>query len=451
MEESVSISLISDTVLVSDNKKKRNVPLKEHQNNDFKKVVEMFDSMAEYRINALKVNKKEDSIVLFLQYSNMKIKTTIKNFSVFKQRKYFKKVYDNIIKYNKNVVKKRLKKYNIRNIVIAGSIVTSVTTISVVSTNFNNEFIADAANNEENSFTDENTFVKENTNTIEPIEVLDDFTITTEPIVTPNNAEIVNSNENIEKPNIKDNTEKLNKEQNNDYVDFNELKNFDDYDDYIRFASKLYFVDYDTLKNLVNEYLSNPNGNILDLNIHSIDYMKELKEKGFIDGDLNVIYIINIAMKYASKHTDLNNLAPIKSTKTVEEKQQDLVNFATYVYGINNPELLLTISKLETGHYTSPLCVEKNNIGGIRSTATFDSYRTFEIGVAELSRVFLYNTSLAIHRTDYDPSMPIQYSMSKSYCTDSPYEWYTTVTSMLDEGTSQATVEKVLNQSGKSY
>ena len=94
--------------------------------------------------------------------------------------------------------------------------------------------------------------------------------------------------------------------------------------------------------------------------IYSDNYVDILNSKDKEETIMRLVYEYFTDNLYLDLYVETNNL-------TEDEMEMYIVKFAN-VLGINNEEVLytmLSIHELETGHGTSKLCLEKNNMGGI--------------------------------------------------------------------------------------
>lgn len=242
-----------------------------------------------------------------------------------------------------------------------------------------------------------------------------------------------------------------------EYIDYNDLEFINDYDEIIKFASKLYFVDYETSKNIVKENYNN----IISTNIVvdnkctlELDRMKDLINKNVINGDIYKIGIFISIKDYALKNS-LYEADAIKSTKTSAEKEKDLIMIAKYIYGIENEDLLkliLAIYKTETGHGTSKAALDLNNVGGNMSASAtsekliLNTYKTTEIGEESMIRNFLLCYDKCFYNPLCNPNDKPAYFISNMYCTHTPEEWENTITEIAESELVQKELNSYLNK-----
>ena len=240
---------------------------------------------------------------------------------------------------------------------------------------------------------------------------------------------------------------------NNNVIDFSELQNFNSYGEYIDFAANLFGVDSNTAYKLIKENyekFSEPGKTVNNVSSKELDRMKDLKNHGLIDGDINVIGIFLTIKDYALDNLNLANQTPIKSSKTPAEREKDVVFIAKYIYGVTNPDLMNTIiatCRTESGSGTSPAAQDKNNIGGnMKAGGGLNSYKTAEIGAESMVRNFLtiYDKSNVTY--NYETSIPIPVLMSNIYCTHTPKEWAETVSGIIVDQDIEYTINNYLNE-----
>lgn len=250
---------------------------------------------------------------------------------------------------------------------------------------------------------------------------------------------------------------------NNTQVSFDDLKNFTSYDDYINLAANLYGVNIDKAYEIVKanyQSFTTPGKPVDDQYAQEIDRMKDLVNRGFINGDLNVIGIFLTIKDYAIDYQNLSKEPAIHSDKTQEEREKDVINIAKYIYGIDDSyllNLLIATTRVESANFTSAATINKNNIGGNMSTAgTFEhpvlnTYKTAEIGEESFVRNFLncYGKSLVAH--NYDRTLPIPYVMKDKLCPHTPDEWAKVITEKVENVQASGVVESYLNNSSKTF
>lgn len=470
--EKIHFKIDSDNnIIISAN---RYAPVVYSDKNDRGKIIATFKELSKSSIKSV-VKDKNDSATIIFQKPNERISATFANYRKFKEKDYFSFIKEKIQNYNIRLLANRIRrKLNTKtlSVILAGSLVAASSSIILHNVDANGETIITSAHNNLKN----NVEVNPDTIIITPENIpetqyeniganvseiesssrpLDPYLDLGTDLETNEDLKGIYNIDEIDTPETSDIEQVQNDTIINDgKVDFNELKNLQSYDDYIKFAAKMYFLDYNTLKGIVDKYFANPGIDVLNLDISEINYMEVLKEKGFIEGDLNKMLIFIIARKYAYNYTELDSLPPIKSNKTSKEIEQDIINVAKNIYGINDNDLLklcLAIHKLETGHYTSELAIENNNMAGNVSNGVFNSYRTAEIGVEGAIRGIMNNIYSAINRNDYNPNSPIQFYMSKSYCTHTPDEWATEVTNILSEEYTQELLDNYLGKTSKTY
>ena len=213
-----------------------------------------------------------------------------------------------------------------------------------------------------------------------------------------------------------------------------DIKDNKNYDEIIKFAANFYGIDAEVAKNVVNnniEYILSST-NQVDYYIPAgmeLDRYKDLSDKGIINPDITVVGIF-VSLKNYAYDNGLLCGNPITSLKTPNEKKQDLIDIARYIYGVNDERMLaniIAIHELESDCGTSSLCVDKNNLGGNRNPdLSFTSFRTSEIGADAMIRHYLINYDKMYYNNDYDFSLPTEYGIALSYC-ETPNEWYRVV------------------------
>ena len=238
---------------------------------------------------------------------------------------------------------------------------------------------------------------------------------------------------------------------------FQDLKNFANYDQYIEFASNLYFVDFNEAKAVVAEKFPTFNSS----ENSELKRMIDLKEKGIINGDINVMGIFITIKNYAINQYDLDKQTPIISDKTPEQREQDLIDVARYIYGIEDTNLLnciIAIHRTETGHGTENLTIQKNNLGGNLSpakgdpdTAVINTYKTNEIGAESMIRNFLIIYDKCLYNEECNVLDSIPVFMSKVYCTHTLKEWALLVTELLKTDNIDEAVQGYIHNSSKTY
>lgn len=120
-------------------------------------------------------------------------------------------------------------------------------------------------------------------------------------------------------------------------------------------------IDVNQVYNMLKEYCDYYNFDEDSISkIYSDHYIDILNSKDKEETIMRLVYEYFTDNLYLNLYVEPNNL-------TEDEMEMYIVKFAN-VLGINNEEVLytmLSIHELETGHGTSKLCLEKNNMGGI--------------------------------------------------------------------------------------
>lgn len=200
-------------------------------------------------------------------------------------------------------------------------------------------------------------------------------------------------------------------EDNNEVIIKNDIKIVDeplkveeltDEEKIIDKYSKMYFMDYDILENLMSENFDN--------------------SKSY---ELNVI---SIAQNYYWENESIDKTS-IPSNLQEEEKEQKILEFAN-IYNIQDEDTLATligVHRLETGYGTSKIYLESNNCGGVfkfeNGKGSLARFKTIDIGAESFVRNFVYNMSLAqrgINSGDprYDANKSLAFNLNVTYCMD---------------------------------
>lgn len=375
-----------------------------------------------------------DRIMIILINNAKRCAVEISNYSVFKKKPYFKSMKKTILEYELaklfNRLCKKVKSKPFR-LSLTGSLLTVATAITFSQKSEASKAELDSINEAVQTVVEsmETRVAQDDTLTINyfDIESIKEYNDNPTPIV----------------------------KQEEDILNFDDLKSFNDYNDYIRFAAKLYYVDYNEAKRVVEEKFSSfQNSNHSELN-----RMKDLKDRGIINGDLNVIGIFITIKDYAIDVYSLDNQTPIKSNKSASEREKDLINVAQNIYGIDNIELLnciVAIHRVETGNGTASLTTKKNNLGGNLSAKYKEKivqnvYKTNEIGAESMVRNFLniYDKCLYDEKCNYSDPTPI--FMSQNYCTHTPNDWAIAVTDKINNSSVKDDVNSYLNSGSKTY
>lgn len=408
----------------------------------------LFNTLAKKRIKGIK-NYKNDQKFLNFEQNNQDFSILIYNYRDFKNKPYFKELKSNLQSYNcgilaANIINK-LGSPKVFNFILAGSLVTTVTSIGFTAT-YN---LPDSSNVSEEKYYNTDVSYSEKDFIIPDSEK----PIKDEPLNFDSNSSInieIPEEENSQAPTELPNNDKV---INYDTTDFSTLKNFESYDDYIRFAAKLYYLDYETAKEVVAQNLesfTSPYKN----DGSELDRMKDLKQKGIIDGDLNVMGIFISIKNYTLDA--LNDQNPIISNKTNEEREADLINIARYIYGINDEEMLksiIAIHRTETGYGKNAIATEHNNLGGIiDATSDYNNpkhyiYKTTEIGAESAIRNYLIVFDKCFYNDKCDPTKPIPTFIANLYCTHTPKEWQATVSELMED----VDINAYVNSESKSY
>ena len=421
---------------------------------DIQTIESIFNQIASSKIKRFNLLPDDKLLVVIRtkKYKNFAI--AISDFSKFKSKKYFKCIIDKFEDYKlwKKVqnFKKFIKSKEFK-VALAGGLIAVSTAITINVVHADNDIgvqeIIEETDSIEND--DFNEIVIE-------VPVEEQLQQNDTPVIqefnSPNNTVTQN---NFEENNYIQNNIEQNIEQNiESSIDFGSLKDFDNYDEYIRFAADLFYVSYDEAKNVVEANFNTFN-NSSDI---ELSRMRALKEQGIIEGDLNVIGIFVTIKNYAIDTYNLDEQAAIKTSKTPEQREIDLINVAQNIYGINDIELLnciIAVHRLETGHGEKPIATEKNNLGGNMNPNYTDEtvlniYKTTEIGAESMIRNFLniyYKCLFEKNRNHLDPT-PV--FLSEGYCTHTPEAWAIEVTNLLEEGKIQPAVDKYLGNT-KTY
>lgn len=224
-----------------------------------------------------------------------------------------------------------------------------------------------------------------------------------------NNSIIVNNlikkynDETVDFPNLltNDNPNMITNEQNDKDVNliYNMLKKYCDYYNFDEeLISKIYSDNYIDISNSNN------------------------KEETI----MRLVYEYYTDNLYLDLYIEPNNL-------TEDEMEMYIVKFAK-VLGINNEEILytmLSIHELETGHGTSKLCLEKNNMGGIMfvnpDTGEFEFQHYPNAVAGALGFVInfdrIYKATIPVEYQDYNFDWnkiddSIEYYMKPMYCNE---------------------------------
>ena len=130
--------------------------------------------------------------------------------------------------------------------------------------------------------------------------------------------------------------------------------------------------DIDLIYNMLKEYCDYYSfDEELVSNIYNDNYIDISNSTNKEETIMRLVYEYYTDNLYSDLYVEPNNL-------TEDEMEKYIVKFAN-VLGINNEEIIytmLSVHELETGHGTSNLCLEKNNMGGI----TFVNPDTGEFG-----------------------------------------------------------------------
>lgn len=413
--------------------------LSEKDPNDVKLLTDKFNELSNSDIREIKY-LNNDKIMVIANDNGSKGAVQISNYSLIKNKKYFKSMKKTILEYELAKMlyhlsqKTKSKSFKL-SLALSGSLIAVATVITV--SKASEVYKAEAID------------ITEAIQTItQETKEVDDIQIDEKEGITVNYFDI----ESIKEYN--DNPVPISS-KNDEVLSFDDLKNFGNYDDYIRFASKLYYVDYNEAKRIVEEKFST----FQNSNHSELKRMHDLKEKGIINGDLNVIGIFITIKDYAIDKYMLDSEEPIKSNKTEAEREKDLISVAQNIYGIDNIDLLnciVAIHRVETGNGIDKITKEKNNLGGNLSAKyqekiVVNVYKTNEIGAESMIRNFLnvYNKCLYDERCNYSDSTPV--FMSKLYCTHTPEEWAVAVTDKINNGSVKDDVSTYLNSDMKTY
>ena len=406
----------------------------------------LFDGISTMKIKDITNYKGNKKLITFENNSQKVYQIFIDNYSYIKNKAYFKKLKKKIQEFNiislTKQLKNKLKDSKGFSLIIAGGLITAATVVTTITASYPDFSKMGIKAETYSSSYDTDFIIPEGE---EPIK--------DEPLNFDSNSSI-----NIEIPeeeNSQTPTELPNNDKVIDYdtTDFSILKDFDNYDDYIRFAAKLYYLDYETAKKVVAQNLesfTSPYKN----DGSELDRMKDLKQKGIIDGDLTVMGIF-ISIKNYTLDT-LNDQNPIISNKTNEEREADLINIARYIYGINDEEMLksiIAIHRTETGYGKAAIATEHNNLGGIiDSSSDYNNpkhyiYKTTEIGAESAIRNYLIVFDKCFYNDKCDSTKPIPAFLANLYCTHTPKEWEATVSELMED----VDITKYVNSENKSY
>jgi beta-N-acetylglucosaminidase len=114
-----------------------------------------------------------------------------------------------------------------------------------------------------------------------------------------------------------------------------------------------------------------------------------------------------------------------KKPPTVDE--QNAFYHASQVYNVDY-KLLLAISQLETGFFTSDVYNNYNNVGGIKAQSGHNEYQYFNTKVEsiyEMARIIRYNY--------LDLGLDTPSKMSYKYCPPTPESWARQVSNLMKE------------------
>ena len=110
---------------------------------------------------------------------------------------------------------------------------------------------------------------------------------------------------------------------------------------------------------------------------------------------------------------------------TIDE--QNAFYHASQVYGVDY-KLLLAISQLETGFFTSDVYNNYNNVGGIKAKNGHNEYQYFDTKVEsiyEMARIIRYNY--------LDLGLDTPTKMAHKYCPPTPESWSRQVSNLMKE------------------
>ena len=453
----VIITINSNNVVTMTTNKFKPLIFSANDKNDYQQLIEAFQEMSKNSIKTI-VKAKNDVRTIVFKNSQRFVEVTFENYSKFKNKDYFKLIKEKIQKYNINSLANKIKKQlnsKVIGIAIAGSLVSSATVITFANQLTNNErFVVENQNTEENTnkiTSDKIIEVQESIeNSLENIpdniepnnyekDSIQNEPLNSEDSLTPNNN--IEKQEESSKNDIDMSNQQANTVINDEPVDFSELKNYTNYDEYIRFAAKLHYIDYETAKQVVAENMEHFT-NSDKIVSYELNRMKDLKEKGIIDGDINVMGIFITIKNYSVDNPHLSSQEPIKSNKTNAEREQDLINIATNIYGITDIDMLnciIAVHRIETGNGNAPITTEHNNLGGnIDPESDYNNpkhiiYKTTEIGAESAVRNFLNIYDKCFYDERCNPLDPIPSFMCQIYCPHTPEDWAREVGNKMEE------------------
>lgn len=399
------------------------------------KKVSFFDALSKETFKQIKLNIKNKYIYLRTKEEEF----YIHSYPKFKDEKYFLPIAKIIEKYEKFKRDKRMK--IIRKGIVAigtiglGAAVAGAITISL-------------ANDEAITAFEEILPLEEESNNInlKNIKLLINDTLHQDDVE-------YNIKKSIEQPQIEqsisyqiddfyiNNKEIISEETDIEYKNrpFYKLSNTTNYDDVIKIAADIYGLDYETAKTIVQdkwEYITGPKMEVsmwMDSD-KELDRIKDLKERGIINPDTTTVGIFLEIKNYTY---DMNcNSYVERSNKTEEEKKQDLIDIAIYLYGIEDKRLLadiLAAHSLETDYGKSDLSVYKNNQAAIRNgDLSYTSFRTIEIGAESAVRNLLKNYNRAFYDDSINNNAKVEYLIAKNYC-EIPEKWARVVIERADK------------------
>ena len=121
----------------------------------------------------------------------------------------------------------------------------------------------------------------------------------------------------------------------------------------------------------------------------------------------------------------------IKKELTRDEQEKTMIEICD-VLNISNEEkqIVLAIFRWETGHGTSPLCVNCNNYGGIKISNEFGIYQTPEYGMYCAIKCIKNHINISKEK-GYTDTYSIVSDMSYRYCYDTAGEWTNCIMGMI--------------------
>lgn len=278
-----------------------------------------FDELSQYKIYKMDYNEK-NKILRIVGQNNL----TFHRFDKLVSKSFFDSMRKRIELYNRRSVNKKMTL--VRKSIAVGLTTITLGTLIISNINFGSkQKILEIESVP--LVEDEMLLLDDEKDDVVSISDVTPIKLTEEPVYELTNQQ----EESVEQ--IESNNEQL--VEINNFNSFSELENAS-YEQTIEFASKMYNIEYDVAKQVISdnkEYIVGPKGEVsywMDSN-KELDRVKDLNEIGIINADTTKAGIFITLKNYAYDNNTLSGDI-IESKKTPQEKEQDIIDIARYIY-----------------------------------------------------------------------------------------------------------------------